>query len=224
MSPLWAARRGDVSPLDGGPSLWFSHGCAGSREPERAENHLDTMHHRKPPTAPLRCSRSSSSASAMSLSPSSLDYIQPRPVTCALARRRGCPKVCCRATCASSVERARGVEIGPECYYCGRPDPQADDGNDHLFAEHLVRDQLRFNPGWLESDAYHAVSENGAAWGLYERVGFIYDSGGSHKGTTSLRSSFRMASTQSLSARRCRSPSTIEFTPMVREPAASRAD
>lgn len=120
------------------------------------------------------------SVSAVASAAPFLDYIQPRPVTCPLSSETwGEPGVLPRDLC-NGMESARGAGIGPEYYYWDGQIIKANDGKYHLFMS-TWSGTNSFNPGWLESDAYHAVSENGVL-GPYERVGFIYDNGGSHKG------------------------------------------
>jgi len=91
----------------------------------------------------------------------------------------GEPGVLPRDLC-NGIESARGAGIGPEYYYWDGQILKAEDGKYHLFMS-TWSGTNSFNPGWLDSDAYHAVSDNGVL-GPYERVDFIYDNNGSHKG------------------------------------------
>jgi len=109
-----------------------------------------------------------------------LDYIEPRPVTCPLSSATwGAPGVLPRDLC-NGIESARGAAVPPEYYYWDGQIIRAQDGKYHLFMS-TWSGANGFNPGWLESDAYHAVSEEGVL-GPYLRQGYVYDNGGSHKG------------------------------------------
>lgn len=109
-----------------------------------------------------------------------MDYIKPRPITCPLSSETwGEPGVLPRDLC-NGMESARGAGIGPEYYYWDGQIIKAKDGKYHMFMS-TWSGTNSFNPGWLNSDAYHAVSESNVL-GPYERVGFIYDNNGSHKG------------------------------------------
>lgn len=109
-----------------------------------------------------------------------LDYIRPRPVTCDLSSETwGVDAVLPRDLC-NGMESARGAGIGPEYYYWDGQIIKAPDGKYHLFMS-TWSGTNSFNPGWLDSDAYHAISDSGVL-GPYERVDFIYDNNGSHKG------------------------------------------
>jgi len=109
-----------------------------------------------------------------------LDYVKPRPVTCPLSSETwGVEAVLPRDLC-NGIESARGAGAPPEYYYWDGQIIRAQDGKYHLFMS-TWSGANGFNPGWRDSDAYHAVSED-SVLGPYVRQGFIYDSGGSHRG------------------------------------------
>ncbi len=110
-----------------------------------------------------------------------MDYIKDRPVTCdsLSSETWGVNEVLPRDLC-NGIESARGAGVSPEYYYWDGQILKADDGKYHLFMS-TWSGTNSFNPGWQNSDAFHAVSTQGVL-GPYEREGYIYDNGGSHRG------------------------------------------
>lgn len=109
-----------------------------------------------------------------------MDYIKPRPVTCPLSSATwGEAGVRPRDLC-NGIESALGADVPPEFYYWDGQIIRAQDGKYHMFMS-TWSGANGFNPGWLNSDAYHAVSEEGV-FGPYLRVDYIYNNNGSHKG------------------------------------------
>ena len=110
-----------------------------------------------------------------------MDYIQARPITCAplSSATWGVDGVRPRDLC-NGIESARGADVPPEFYYWDGQIIKAQDGKYHLFMS-TWSGENGFNPGWLNSDAYHAVSAQGVL-GPYERQDYVYNNGGSHKG------------------------------------------
>ena len=109
-----------------------------------------------------------------------LDYIEPRPITCPLSSETwGVDGVLPRDLC-NGIESAKGAGVPPEYYYWDGQIIRAQDGKYHLFMS-TWSGANGFNPGWLQSDAFHAVSED-SVLGPYLRQGFVYDNAGSHKG------------------------------------------
>ncbi len=110
-----------------------------------------------------------------------MDYIKPRPVTCASLSSAtwGVEAVLPRDLC-NGIESALGAGVPPSAYYWDGQILKAQDGKYHLFMS-TWSGADGFNPGWLGSDAYHAVSETNVL-GPYEPEGYVYDNNGSHKG------------------------------------------
>lgn len=109
-----------------------------------------------------------------------LDYIKPTPVTCPLSSETwGVEAVLPRDLC-HGLESALGAAVPPDSYYWDGQIIRAQDGKYHLFMS-TWSGENGFNPGWRDSDAYHAISED-SVLGPYLPQGFIYDNGGSHRG------------------------------------------
>ena len=110
-----------------------------------------------------------------------IDYIKPAPIVCPplSSATWGVAGVLPRDTC-NGIESARGAAVPPEYYYWDGQILKARDGKYHMFMS-TWSGANGFNPGWLNSDAYHAVSSQGVM-GPYQRQGFVYTNNGSHKG------------------------------------------
>ena len=110
-----------------------------------------------------------------------LNYLKPTPITCAplSSATWGVAGVLPRDTC-NGIESARGAAVPPEFYYWDGQIIRAKDGKYHMFLS-TWSGTAGFNPGWQNSDAYHAISTQGVL-GPYQRQGFVYDNNGSHKG------------------------------------------
>lgn len=110
-----------------------------------------------------------------------IDYLQPTPITCASLSSEtwGVEGVLPRDLC-NGIESARGAGVPPEYYYWDGQILKAQDGKYHMFMSTWSGSD-GFNPGWLGSDAYHAISEQGVL-GPYQRQDYVYSNNGSHKG------------------------------------------
>jgi MYXO-CTERM domain-containing protein len=115
-----------------------------------------------------------------------LDYLKPTPITCSplSSATWGVAGVLPRDTC-NGIESAKGAGIPPDYYYWDGQIIPGKDGSFHLFMS-TWPGSAGFNPGWTNSESYHAVSTGGVL-GPYQRKGYIWSSG-SHKGhnTTAL--------------------------------------
>jgi len=124
-------------------------------------------------------------ARAQPTSKTFIDYIRPTPITCASLSSAtwGVAGVLPRDLC-NGIESAKGAGVPPDYYYWDGKIIRAKDGSYHLFGSSWPGSK-GFNPGWLSSDAIHAVSST-AILGPYERQGYAYDngpdSGDRHKG------------------------------------------
>jgi hypothetical protein len=109
------------------------------------------------------------------------DYIKPAPIVCSplSSATWGVYGVVPRDIC-NGIESARGAAVPPEFYYWDGQILKAKDGKYHMFMS-TWSGTAGFTPGWLNSDAYHAVSAQGVL-GPYERQGYVYTENGSHKG------------------------------------------
>lgn len=110
-----------------------------------------------------------------------IDYLKPTPITCSplSSASWGEAGVLPRDLC-NGIESAKGAGVSPEYYYWDGQILKAKDGKYHMFMS-TWSGSAGFNPGWLSSDAFHAVSQQGVL-GPYERQGFVYTNNGSHKG------------------------------------------
>jgi hypothetical protein len=110
-----------------------------------------------------------------------IDYIKPAPIVCPplSSATWGVAGVLPRDTC-NGIESAKGAAVPPEFYYWDGQILKAKDGKYHMFMS-TWSGTAGFNPGWTNSDAYHAISAQGVL-GPYQRQGFVYTNNGSHKG------------------------------------------
>ncbi len=110
-----------------------------------------------------------------------IDYLKPTPITCASLSSEtwGVDGVLPRDLC-NGIESARGAGVPPEYYYWDGQILKAQDGKYHMFMS-TWSGADGFNPGWLGSDAFHAISEQGVL-GPYRRQDYVYNNNGSHKG------------------------------------------
>ncbi len=110
-----------------------------------------------------------------------LDYLKPAPITCSplSSETWGVDAVLPRDLC-NGIESAKGAGVPPDYYYWDGQIIRANDGKYHMFMSTWAGAN-GFNPGWLNSDAYHAISEQGVL-GPYTRQDYIYSNNGSHKG------------------------------------------
>jgi len=109
-----------------------------------------------------------------------MDYIQPTPIVCELSSATwGVDGVLPRDLC-NGIESVMGAGVHPEYYYWDGQIIRAADGKYHMFMSTFLAD-TNFGTGWLNSDAFHAVSSQGVL-GPYERDDYVYSNNGSHKG------------------------------------------
>ena len=110
-----------------------------------------------------------------------MNYLKPTPITCSplSSASWGVAGVLPRDTC-NGIESAKGAAVPPEFYYWDGQIIKAKDGKYHMFMS-TWSGTAGFNPGWQNSDAYHAISAQGVL-GPYQRQGFVYTNNGSHKG------------------------------------------
>src|SRR6478752_8133991 len=107
-----------------------------------------------------------------------MDYIKPTPTVAALSSATwGVAGVVPRDV-QNGIESAKGAGVHPEYYYWDGQIIEAKDGKFHLFMS-TFSGNTNFGTGWLNSDAYHAVSQSNVL-GPYQRQGYIYDNNGSH--------------------------------------------
>jgi len=110
-----------------------------------------------------------------------LEYIKQTPIACSplSSATWGVAGVLPRDTC-NGIESAKGAAVPPEFYYWDGQIIKAKDGKYHMFMS-TWSGTAGFNPGWTNSDAYHAISSQGVL-GPYQRQGFVYTNNNSHKG------------------------------------------
>jgi hypothetical protein len=110
-----------------------------------------------------------------------MDYLKPAPIVCPplSSATWGVAGVLPRDTC-NGIESAKGAGVPPDYYYWDGQIIRAKDGKYHMFMSTWAG-SAGFNPGWTGSDAYHAISDQGAL-GPYKRQGYVYTNNGSHKG------------------------------------------
>jgi len=107
-------------------------------------------------------------------------YIKPAtPVAPLTSATWGATGVLPRDT-SNGIESTKGAGVHPDFYYWDGQIIKAVDGKYHMFMS-TIPGNTAFNPGWLSSDAYHAVSQSNVL-GPYVRQDYVYSNGGSHKG------------------------------------------
>ena len=108
-------------------------------------------------------------------------YLQPSPVVCSplSSASWGVAGVLPRDLC-NGIESAKGAAVPPDFYYWDGQIIRAKDGKYHMFMSTFGPGTVGFQ-NWTNSDAYHAVSDNGVL-GQYQRQGYVYTNNGSHKG------------------------------------------
>ena len=109
-----------------------------------------------------------------------MDYLKPTPIVAPLSSASwGVPGVLPRDL-SNGIESAKGAGVHPDYYYWDGQIIKAKDGKFHMFMSTFSGD-TNFGTGWLNSDAYHAVSQTNVL-GPYERQDYVYTNNGSHKG------------------------------------------
>ena len=109
-----------------------------------------------------------------------MDYLKPTPIVAPLSSATwGVPGVLPRDL-SNGIESAKGAGVHPDYYYWDGQIIKAKDGKFHMFMSTFSGD-TNFGTGWMNSDAYHAVSQTNVL-GPYERQDYVYTNNGSHKG------------------------------------------
>jgi MYXO-CTERM domain-containing protein len=107
-------------------------------------------------------------------------YLQQTPTVAALSSASwGVPGVLPRDL-SNGIESANGAGVHPDYYYWDGQIIKAKDGKYHMFMS-TFSGNTNFGTGWLNSDAYHAVSQSNVL-GPYVRQDYVYTNGSSHKG------------------------------------------
>jgi hypothetical protein len=109
-------------------------------------------------------------ASAVTTTKTFLDYLKPTPITCSplSSATWGVAGVLPRDLC-NGIESAKGAAVPPDYYYWDGQILKAKDGKFHMFMSTWAG-SAGFNPGWTNSEAYHAISSQGVL-GPYTRQG-----------------------------------------------------
>jgi len=113
-----------------------------------------------------------------------IDYLQPTPITCSplSSATWGVAGVLPRDLC-NGIESTNGAGVAPTYLYWDGQIIAGKDGTYHMFMSTWA-DSLGFNPGWTNSESYHAVSTQGVL-GPYTRKGYVWSSGSHHGHNTS---------------------------------------
>jgi MYXO-CTERM domain-containing protein len=109
-----------------------------------------------------------------------MDYIKPTPIVAPLSSATWGVAGVLPRDLSNGIESAKGAGVHPDYYYWDGQIIRATDGKYHLFLSTFSGD-TNFGTGWLNSDAYHAVSQTNVL-GPYVRQDYIYSNNGSHKG------------------------------------------
>jgi hypothetical protein len=108
-----------------------------------------------------------------------IDYLKPTPITCSplSSASWGVAGVLPRDLC-NGIESAKGAAVPPDYHYWDGQIIAGKDGTFHLFMS-TWPGSAGFNPGWTNSESYHAVSTQGVL-GPYTRKGYVWSSGSHH--------------------------------------------
>ena len=109
-----------------------------------------------------------------------MDYVKPTPTVAALSSASWGVAGVLPRDLSNGIESAKGAGVHPDYYYWDGQIIRAKDGKYHLFMSTFSGD-TNFGTGWLNSDAYHAISQTNVL-GPYARQDFVYTDNGSHKG------------------------------------------
>ncbi len=90
-----------------------------------------------------------------------IDYLQPTPITCSplSSATWGVAGVLPRDLC-NGIESTNGAGVAPTYLYWDGQIIAGKDGTYHMFMSTWA-DSLGFNPGWTNSESYHAASTHG---------------------------------------------------------------
>ncbi|MEP7052998.1 MAG: MYXO-CTERM sorting domain-containing protein [Pseudomonadota bacterium] len=109
-----------------------------------------------------------------------MDYLKPTPTVTPLSSDSWGVTGVLPRDLSNGIESAKGAGVHPDYYYWDGQIIKAQDGKYHLFMS-TFSGNTNFGTGWLNSDAYHAVSQSNVL-GPYVRQDFVYSNNGSHKG------------------------------------------
>jgi MYXO-CTERM domain-containing protein len=109
-----------------------------------------------------------------------MDYLKPTPIVAPLSSGSWGEAGVLPRDLSNGIESAKGAGVHPDYYYWDGQIIRAKDGKYHLFMS-TFSGNTNFGTGWLNSDAYHAVSQSNVL-GPYLRQDYVYTNNGSHKG------------------------------------------
>jgi MYXO-CTERM domain-containing protein len=109
-----------------------------------------------------------------------MDYLKPTPTVAPLSSDSWGVAGVLPRDLSNGIESAKGAGVHPDYYYWDGQIIKAKDGKYHLFMS-TFSGNTNFGTGWLNSDAYHAVSQTNVL-GPYLRQDYVYSNNGSHKG------------------------------------------
>jgi len=109
-----------------------------------------------------------------------MDYIKKTPTVAPLSSATWGVAGVIPRDISNGIESAPGAGVHPDYYYWDGKIIRAKDGKFHMFMS-TFSGNTNFGTGWLNSDAYHAISDTNVL-GPYKRQDFVYTDGGSHKG------------------------------------------
>ena len=109
-----------------------------------------------------------------------MDYLKPTPTIAPLSSATWGVAGVLPRDLSNGIESAMGAGVHPDYYYWDGQIIKARDGKYHLFMS-TFSGNTNFGTGWMNSDAYHAVSQSNVL-GPYQRQDYVYSNNGSHKG------------------------------------------
>ena len=108
------------------------------------------------------------------------EYLKPTPIVSPLSSATWGVAGVLPRDISNGIESAKGAGVHPDYYYWDGQIIKAQDGKYHMFMSTFSGD-TNFGTGWLNSDAYHAISQSNVL-GPYQRQDYVYSNNGSHKG------------------------------------------
>ena len=108
------------------------------------------------------------------------EYLKPTPMVSPLSSATWGVAGVLPRDISNGIESAKGAGVHPDYYYWDGQIIKAQDGKYHMFMSTFSGD-TNFGTGWLNSDAYHAISQSNVL-GPYQRQDYVYSNNGSHKG------------------------------------------
>ena len=109
-----------------------------------------------------------------------MNYLKPTPVVAPLSSATWGVAGVLPRDLSNGIESAKGAGVHPDYYYWDGQIIKAKDGKYHMFMS-TFSGNTNFGTGWMNSDAYHAISQTNVL-GPYQRQDFVYTNSGSHKG------------------------------------------